>query len=105
MTYVSENLKMTKQFGIFNNHEWAYDGLDDAAGVNSSGFFSDGADRGMQIGDRVLCTQWTTAVPTGGHPAPTDVIASRFWVEVVQVSAAGVVDVSNGDALTLTDSD
>lgn len=105
MAYVPANLKMTKEFGIFKNHEWSYDGTSDAAAVNSSGFFSDGADKGMQIGDRILCTEWTTAVPTGGHPAATDTMASRFWVEVVQVSAAGVVDVSNGDALTLTDSD
>lgn len=106
MAFNIANFKQGREFGIYRNHEWYFDLItDDAAAMNTSGYFNGIAAYGAQIGDEIVATVWTTALPVGGHPAPTDVIVSRTRFVVVQISAAGVVDVSNGDALTLTDSD
>lgn len=102
------NLRMGVEFGIYRNHRWYYDCVDteDVAAINTSGFFNGLKELGGQIGDEILVTHWATALPTGGHPAATDTF-TRTLFQVVQISAAtpGVVDVSNGDARTMTDSD
>lgn len=106
MGYQAANLKMGREFGIFRNHEWFYDGFDDdAAEINTAGYIANGDALGMQVGDRVLVTIWAGALPTGGHPAYTDTMTLRSWFEVVSVTQGGAADLSNGDALTLTDSD
>lgn len=101
-----DNLRMGHEFGIYRNHRWYYDcvATEDVATINTSGFFDGLKTRGGQIGDEILVTHWATALPTGGHPAPTDTF-TRTLFQVVSISAAGVVDVSNGDARTMTDSD
>lgn len=105
MAYVAANLQMGEEFGIFRNHVWHYDGADSVADMNTAGYISNGYALGMQVGDRVLATAWTTAVPTGGHPATTDTMATRTMFEVVSVTVDGSADLSDGVTIALTDSD
>ena len=99
------NLRMGLEFGIYRNHRWYYDCVDteDVAAINTSGFFDGLGALGGQIGDEILVTHWAT-LPTGGHP-PVGATFTRTLFQVVSITAADVVDVSNGDARTMTDSD
>lgn len=104
------NLKMGEEFGIFRNHRWYYETLDNQAAQNSAGYFTGAAARGMQIGDEIIATVWTTAVPTGGHPVPgSSAITARIRHIVVSIAAGdaetAAVDVADGDAYTMTDTD
>lgn len=101
-----DNLARGPENGIFRNATWYYDTTDDAATMNTSGYFSGGVARGMQVGDQIIARTWTSAVPAGGHPATSDALTAvtSFWVVSADLDA-DVVDVSNGDAQTLTDSD
>mgnify|MGYP001458125118 CR=1 FL=1 len=108
--YNNDHLVADYQFGIYKNTRWSYETLDDVATMNTAGYFSAANNttnkRRVQIGDEILATVWTTALPAGGHPVETDVIAARALLVVVQVDDdTGVIDVSNGDSRTLTDSD
>jgi hypothetical protein len=96
------------EFGRFKNHRFSYETLDSVATMNTAGYFSAANQvykRQIQVGDEILATVWTTAVPAGGHPEPTDIVSARALMVVVSVSAAGVIDVSDGDSRTLTDTD
>lgn len=109
--YNNDHFVADYQRGIFKNTRWSYEsaGADDVAAMNTAGFFTAANatyKRGVQVGDEILATVWTTAVPTGGHPVETDSVAARALFVVVQVDdQTGVIDVSNGDSRTLTDSD
>jgi hypothetical protein len=110
MAYIDANLCHDYQFGKFKNTRWSYDTVDAVADVNTAGYFSAANQapnrRRIQIGDEILVTQWTTAVPTTPHPIETSAITARSLMVVVQVDDdTGVIDVANGDARTLTDSD
>lgn len=54
MAYSSDDLQcLTSNInGTFNL--WLYRGTDTAADVDASGYFTDGEDRGMQLGDIVI---------------------------------------------------
>lgn len=108
--YNNDHFVADYQFGIFKNTRWSYETLDTVATMNTAGYFSNANNstnkRRVQIGDEILATVWTTAVPAGGHPVETDVIAARALMVVVQVDDdTGVIDVADGDSRTLTDSD
>lgn len=108
MAFDITNFKMGEEFGIFRNHHWYYETTDSQATMNTAGYFSAAQatyERGVQPGDEIYATIWTTAVPTGPKIAPTDVPAGRIRFLVNSVSAAGVIDVADGDAYTVTDTD
>lgn len=111
MAFDNNHLVLDYQFGIFKNGRYSYDSVapDDVAAMNTAGFFTAANathKRRLQIGDEILATVWTTAIPVGPHPTETDVIAARALFVVVQIDdQTGVIDVSNGDSRTLTDSD
>lgn len=71
---------------------WDYRSTDDAATVDGAGYFSNGADLGMRVGDLVYVT---------------DTDASPVIVTLHQVSAvsASGTDVNNLTTITQTDSD
>lgn len=105
-----DNLKMGEEFGIFRNHRWAYETLDAIATVNTSGYFTGAAARGLQIGDEIVVTQWNTAIPTGGHPVNgSSAITARNRCIVISIAAgdleSAAVDIADGDAYTMTDTD
>lgn len=72
-------------------HMWAYKTDDAVAAVNTAGYFNEVSDI-VGVGDKIYAY-----CAASGTPAPAD-----FFVAS---NASGVVDVANGDALTVTDSD
>jgi hypothetical protein len=70
---------------------WLYSSADAIATVNTSGYFSNGAALGMKVGDTVIVRD--TATPT------------TSLCTVVDVTAGGQADVSDGTAIAQTDTD
>lgn len=70
---------------------WVYSSADAIATVNTSGYFSNGAALGMTVGDTVIVRD--TATPT------------TSLCTVIDVTAGGQADVSDGTAISQTDSD
>ena len=71
---------------------WAYKSTDAAAAVRVSGYFTNGYDLGMRAGDLVMI------VDTDASP-----IASQIMI--VTSATAAAVDLSDGTAVTATDTD
>jgi lipid-binding SYLF domain-containing protein len=70
---------------------WHYQSADAIATVNTSGYFSNGAALGMKVGDTVIVRDTNT---------PTTSLCT-----VIDVTAGGQADVSDGTAIAQTDSD
>lgn len=109
MAYSNENLTCDYEFGVFRNHRWSYDTTESLATMNTAGFFTNANavyKRGIQIGDEILVTVWSSAVPASPHPVTASAMSARALVQVIQVNdTTGVIDVADGDSRTLTDSD
>lgn len=105
-----DNITMGREFGVFRNHQWHYETTDTQATMNTANYFDGLAARGAQIGDEIYATVWTSAVPTGGHPVPgTSAISARirFMINAIAAGdpATAHIDVADGDAYTMTDTD
>lgn len=70
---------------------WLYVSTDAIATVNTSGYFSNGDALGMKVGDTVIVRDSST---------PTTSLCT-----VIDVTAGGQADVSDGTAISQTDSD
>lgn len=94
MAYSASNppALVSQMTGRTGGSVWMYDSADAATVVRVDGYISDGADLGMKVGD--IVDQIDSAGATVAH---------RYVVTAV--NANGSVDLSNGTALTLTDSD
>lgn len=68
---------------------WGYKSADAIATVNTSAYFNDVADL-VTVGDMIYC--YDTATPTAS-------------LVIVLSNASGVVDVSDGQAITVADAD
>lgn len=77
--------------GITGGKLWYYESADAIADVNTAGYFSNGAALGMEVGDTVIIRD--TATPT------------TSLCTVINVTAGGQADVSDGTAIAQTDSD
>lgn len=77
--------------GIVGGRIWYYETADAIATVNSSGYFTNGDALGMKVGDTVIVRD--TATPT------------TSLCTVIDVTAGGQADVSDGTAISQTDSD
>lgn len=93
MAYNSDYLALAvPRVGILGKSIWFYDTADATGTVDGTGYFSDGAARGMCVGDLVYVTIWTTAPPTstseknGENPAD----AALHVVRAVDGDAATV---------------
>lgn len=71
---------------------WYYESADAIATVNTSGYFTNGYGLGMRVGDTVIVRD--TATPTTSLCTVIDVSATT-----------GVADISDGTAISQTDSD
>ncbi|MDX1742934.1 MAG: hypothetical protein R3186_04990 [Ruegeria sp.] len=76
--------------GTFNL--WVYKSTDAPADVDASGYFTDGWDLGMRAGDVVFVID-TDATPIAGQ------------IHLVTSATSTAVDLSDGTAITATDSD
>lgn len=92
MAFTAANFAMTSSHQNSNvPRTFAYKTADTQATVNNSGYFNS-VSAEVNVGDYIYAF-----TDTGGTPTPV-----HFWVIS---NAAGVVDVANGDALTVTNSD
>ncbi len=71
---------------------WHYNSADAATVIRVSGYITNASDLGMKVGDVVMHTDMT-----GGT-------VGNFFL-VVTVAAGGAADLSNGTAITATNSD
>lgn len=71
---------------------WAYKSTDAAAAVRVSGYFTDGYELGMREGDLVIVVD-------------TDASPIAMQMMIVTSAVAGTVDLSDGTAVTATDTD
>jgi hypothetical protein len=70
---------------------WVYTSADAIATVNTSGYFSNGAALGLKVNDVVIVVDTAT---------PTVTLAV-----VIDVTAGGQADISDGTSVSVTDSD
>lgn len=70
---------------------WYYESADAIATVNTSGYFTNGHALGMRVGDTVIVRD--TATPT------------TSLCTVIDVTSGGQADISDGTAISQTDSD
>lgn len=94
MAYSTNNppALVTQMVGKNGGAKWMYDSADAATVVRADGYITDGADLGMKVGDTV--EQVDTAGGTVHHQ-----------YTVVAVNSNGSVDLSDGTAVSTTDTD
>lgn len=83
---------------------WSYRSTDSAATVDTAGYISDGAFRGMKVGDIVEVTTITTAANVAGS-AETGVTAVTFQIVLSANLVTGAVDLSDGTAISVVNTD
>jgi len=111
MTYATSSLScITQGVGQVGYNEWLLDTVDTIGDVNTAGFISDAKARGMQKGDLVKVRIWTTAIPSATSEKLTadgtanDLTAFHLcWV--IGMSTAGAADLTDGLAITATNTD
>ena len=94
MAYATSNppLLLTQAIaGVGGTRLWVYVSADPIATVNTSGYFSNGHALGLKVGDTVVVRD--TATPT------------TSLCTVIDVTVGGQADVSDGTAISQTDSD
>jgi hypothetical protein len=92
MAYSKNNLALIAEgIGGFGS-KWQYTSADAIATVNTSGYFADGYHMGMRVGDAVEVRD--TATPTTSLCVVADVS-----------STTGIADITDGTAVSQTDSD
>lgn len=97
MAFDSRNLTLLAQGNGFGHYR--YDTLDAHADVDTAGYFNNSDDAiNLAVGDTIDVIVWGTAVRTG--------TISAFGRHIVnEVTAAGVVDVSDVTVGVVTDTD
>ena len=91
MAYSKNNLSLTIEGIGGRGSLWHYTSADAIATVNTSGYISDGAAMGMAVGDTVIVRD--TATPT------------TSLCTVIDVTAGGQADLSDGTAISQVDGD
>ena len=88
MAYATSNPPKLLQQAIGNRGPsfWTYDGTDNQAAVNTSGYITNGGQLGMKVGDLVFVTNTSASPPT--------VYSHR--VVSVSATAPGAVDLDDG---------
>ena len=92
--------------GLSNSgyNEWLLDTTDTLATVNTDGYVSDGATKGANVGDFVKVRVWS-ALPTGSGPIDAAATVTAFQLMVVASKGATSIDLTDGTAVSLTDTD
>lgn len=92
MAYVTSNPPRLITQGIIGGKLWYYESADPIATVNTDAYFSNGYALGMRNGDTVIVRD--TATPTTSLATVNGASATT-----------GAVDITDGTAITQTDSD
>lgn len=111
MSYATSSLVMAAQAaGAIGAKIWFLDTVDTIGDVNTAGFISDGKKKGMEKGDIVFVRIWTTAIPAATSEKVTadgtanDLTAVHMcWC--IGISTAGAADLTDGLAVTATNTD
>lgn len=90
MAYATSNPPALVMQSIAGPRIWKYDSTDAATAVRVAGYFTDGWKRGMRLNDIVIVTQ------TGN---------SAVTIHTVNSASAAGVDVTDGLAVGVTDTD
>ncbi len=105
MAFNNANLvKRVGECGIYRNNVWDYDTIDTQADMNTANYFAaanSSFKRKVQVGDEIHARVWDTALPTSPNAGT---LAAKVVFVVVSASATAI-DVADGNAATLTDSD
>ena len=89
MAFARANLNLSSSGAADAPKIWTYKSADAIATVNTSGYFNDASGE-LNVGDMMYC--YDTATPTAS-------------LVVVLSNASGVVDVSDGTAVSVADAD
>lgn len=94
MAYSTSNppVLMTQGLGGAAMRVWSYKSTDAATAVRVSGYFTDGYDLGMRAGDLIFVVD-------------TDASPIAMQVMIVTSATSTAVDLSDGTAVTATDTD
>ncbi|WP_370372527.1 hypothetical protein [Henriciella pelagia] len=96
MAYNSDYLQLSiARPGPIGMNEWIYDSLDAVGTVDGADYFSNAAQVGMNVGDRIYFRQWTTALPStnsGSTSKNSNTVADAAWFLVTSL---------DGDAATV----
>ena len=84
-------------------NKWLLDSEDAPATVRVDGYVSDGQARGMRVGDLVELRQWTTFTDQYTKTGP--ILAFQLLVVLSLATTGDAVDLSDGTAIAVTDTD
>lgn len=103
MAYISNGLSLkTDTLSGGGPREWILQNTDAVTTVRVVDYISDAQARGMEVGDLVYYTRWTTFTDQYNKAAP--IVAKHIFVVMV-ISAAGAADLSDGTAIDVTNTD
>lgn len=96
--------------GDIGGSMWVLDTVDAETAVDAAGYISDGDDLGFRKGDIVINRRWTTTLPAADSELKTaagtaNILISVFIHFVIGISTTGLPDLTNGIAITATNSD
>ena len=92
MTYSTSNPPRLQSQAIVGGRSWYYESADSIATVNTANYISNGYHLGMRVGDTV--TVRDTATPT-----------TSLCTVITATASTGAVDLSDGTAISQTNSD
>ncbi|NBW07960.1 MAG: hypothetical protein EBR82_08030 [Caulobacteraceae bacterium] len=111
MAYSNSGLKYCRKVldfgGQLGGAIWILDTVDAQATVYAAGYISDGNLLGFRKGDIVIARRWTTTLPTTDAELKTaaataNVLISVFIHFVIGISTTGLPDLTDGLAITAT---
>jgi hypothetical protein len=101
MAYVPTELRLIVGGAMSNlsgPNIWSLDSTDALATVDTAAYISDATARGVRVGDVVLVRVWTSLT------AKTSLSAISFMA-VASISAAGAANLTDGTAISVTNTD
>lgn len=103
MAYISEGLSL-KQTGLSGQgyNEWSFDSEDAGSAVRVNGYITDAEQKGLEVGDWVWHRQWTSYTDQYTRTGP--VLNANLMV-VASINANGSADLTDGTAISVTDTD
>ncbi len=108
MAYDTKHLRVALSVpGPVPRKIWFYDTVDALADIYAAGYISDASKKGMLKSDIVIVTRWTTTIPAATSELKTaaavaNVLVTQTIHNVIGISAAGAADLTDGLAITIT---
>lgn len=104
MVYKPEGLSLFRgSMSGQDYNKWLLDSEDTPSDVDTNNYVSDGQQRGMRIGDLVELRQWTSF--TNQYIKSGPLLAFQLMIVISLDADSDGVDLSDGQAIPLTDTD